>query len=419
MKLARHLRLLPGAIAVLALVAGPAAPALCDPQQPTSLGRPAGASTGTRARPTNPKIEARKAPPLVLAPSWTIDLPSPPFPGAAVDGTRGYVVLRSFALVAVTLESGAVSWSVTTDPVVGPPTAGDGLVFLAHAREIEAVDRATGTRRWSVGIDAPVSAPLLWTGSGLLVPTERGITMLRSATGDVLWARALGAPSRIEPAAADGRIYLALDDGRVSALAAGTGRTDWETRLPSPATTIDSSEGRVFVGGSDKFLYCLSADRGTRKWRWRAGAAPVGRVATDRHHVYFVALDNVLRALDRGHGQQAWKAPLAHRPMGGVFLAERLLWVPGIAAEVAAFQTIDGSAIGVSPLAGEPAAVPQLRFSPSGALEGEFVVTGDGKAQWLVPGPPPLPARPIPGPSRGLPEIKGALSKGQPAVGTW
>ena len=137
-------------------------------------------------------------------------------------------------------------------------------------------------------------------------------------------------------------------------------------------------------------------------------------MAADRHHVYFVALDNVLRALDRGHGQPGWKAPLPHRPTGGVFLAARLLLVPGIAGEVAAFQTVDGSTTGVSTLAGDPVAAPQLRVSPTGALEGVFVVSGDGQAQRLVPGPPPLPAKAIPGLPMGLPEIKGALSKGQP-----
>jgi outer membrane protein assembly factor BamB len=354
----------------------------------------------------------------LLTPSWTTDLPSPPIPGAAVDLTRGYVALRSDALVAVTLETGAVSWSVPTEPVVAPLVAGEGLVFLAHARNIEAVDADSGARRWRADLEAPVSAPLVRTGIGLVVPTESGVTMLRAASGDVLWVRALGAPPRIQPAADNDRIYVALDDGRVTALAAGTGRTAWETPPSSPATTIDTSEGRVFVG-ADKFLSCLSADRGKRKWRWRTGAAPVGRVATDKHHVYFVALDNVLRALDRGHGQQAWKAPLAHRPLGGVFLAARLLWVPGIAGEVAGFQTVDGSAIGVSALAGDPAAAPQLRVSPAGAFEGVFVVSGDGQAQWLVPGPPPLPAKAIPGLPMGLPEIKGALSKGQPAIGAF
>ena len=68
---------------------------------------------------------------------------------------------------------------------------------------------------------------------------------------------------------------------------------------------------------------------------------------------------------------------------------------------------------------GDPAAPPQLRFSPSGSFEGAFVVSGDGQVQWLVPGPPPLPAKPIPGRPMELPEIKGALSKGQPAVGAF
>ncbi len=411
--MARHLRLLSGAIALLGALAGPAG---AGPQALPAGAQPAGAA-GAVARPANARLDARKAPPRMLLPAWTADLPSPPYPGAAVDRTRGYVALRSSALVAVSLETGAVSWSVTTDAVVGPPAAGDGLVFVAHTGEVEALDRDTGERRWRAGVAAPVSAPLLLAGSRLVVPTERGVTVLGPATGDALWSRDLGAAARIQPAADDKRIYVALDDGRVSALDAATGRAAWETRLPSPPTTADESGGSLFVGDTDKYLYCFSADRGKRKWRWRAGAAPVGPVATDRHHVYFVALDNVLRSLDRGHGQQAWKAPLPHRPLGGVFLAERLLWVPGIAAEVSAFQTVDGSAIVVSPLAGDPAAAPALRFSPSGSLEGAFVVSGDGQAQWLVPGPPPLPSKAIPPLPLGLPDVKGLVRTGQPDGG--
>lgn len=102
-----------------------------------------------------------------------------------------------------------------------------------------------------------------------------------------------------------------------------------------------------------------------------------------------------------------------------MFLADRLLWVPGIAAEVAAFQTIDGSAASDSPLAGDLAAAPRLRLLSSGAFAGAFVVTGDGKAQWLVPGPPPLPAKTIPSPTLGLPDIKGGLADAQPAIGAF
>jgi outer membrane protein assembly factor BamB len=414
-KLARHIRRIPAVIAFLILLEGVAASVPSAPQQPQPPGQVPGGPAAARARVPNPKLEARKAPPLILTPSWTIDLPSPPFPGAVVDATRAYVPLRSSELVAILITGGATAWKTPVDEIAGPLAIGDGLVFLAHARQVEAVEAGTGASRWRVPIDGPISAPLLWHDHQLLAVTEHGsATMVRAATGEILWTRSLG-PSHIEPAATDGLVYLALDDGRVAALASESGRTAWETKLPAPVTTLASLGDRVFAGASDKFLYCLSGNRGKTKWRWRTGAPVVGRMAVDKHHVYFVALDNVLRALNRGNGNQIWKAAIPHRPTAGVFLASRLLWVPGVAAEVAAFQTIDGTQVGVSPLAGEPVAMPQLSLSAPDRFDGAFVVTGEGQAQWLVPGPPPLPSKPVPGlPAFTLPpEIKGYL----PAIG--
>jgi outer membrane protein assembly factor BamB len=416
--LARHIRSVPRAAAALALVAGLAAPPDATAQAPPPAGAIGGAAAA-RPRVPSAKALARRAPPLMLLPSWTVELPSAPYPGAAIDGTRGFVVVRSSALVAITLETGATAWSVPTGAVVAPPLAAGGLVFLAREREVEAVEASTGAHRWSADLGAAIAAPLCWTPDGVLVLTEPGgATMLAADSGRIVWTRALGAASRIQPATGDGRAYVALDDGRVVALAPATGQTAWEVRLPSPAATIDASRDRVLVG-DDKFLYCLSAKQGHRDWRWPNGGPAVGRVASDEHHLYFAALDNVLRALDRRRGYQIWKAPLAHRPVGGVFLAGRLLWVPGVAAAVAAFDTSDGSAVSESALAGDLAAAPQMRVSASGALDGAFVVSADGQAQWLVPGPPPLPAKPIPWLPIGPPDIKGGLEGGQPATGAF
>ncbi len=358
---------------------------------------------------------------VTLSASWAIDLPAVPSSAPVIDAARAYVPLRSSELSAVALSDGGIVWSVPMEAVVAPSAIGDGLVFLAHARDVEAVDAGTGKSRWRVPVDAPVAAPLVWQNGRLLAVTERGSAlMVRAATGETLWTRSLGASSRVEPAVADGRVYVALDDGRVVALALDSGATVWEARLPAGGTTLLPFEDRVFVGGGDKFFYCLSADRGKTKWRWRTGAPVVGRVAVGDKRVYFVALDNVLRALDRGNGSQTWKASLSHRPTAGPFLAARLLWVAGIAAELASFQTIDGSAAGASELAGEPAFPPRLLQSAPDKLDGVLLVTGEGKAQWLVPGVPPLPSKAIPGlPTFTTPpEIRGEVPEWR-GTGTW
>jgi len=401
--LARHIPRIPLAIAPLALVAGLAISAAASPQAPRTR------TQAPPARRVDPKKEARKAPPLSMVPSWTITLPGLPSAAAGVDAANAYIPLRSSELVAVALSDGKVAWSVPIADVVAPPETGEGLVFIAHAQEMEALDASTGAPRWRAPVDAPISAPLFSQGGWLLAVTDRGdATMFRASSGDVLWKQPLGAAVRVRPAAADDHVYFALEDGRVAALALETGKAIWEAKLPAGGTTLHALDDRIFVGDGDKFFYCLSADRGKTKWRWRTGGAVVGVTAVDVDRVYFVSLDNVLRALNRSNGNQAWKALLPHRPTAGPFIMAHLLIVPGMSAEVPAFRVLDGSAAGTAKLPGEPAAPPSFLPAPDDAHRRLLVLTGDGQAQLLVPGAPPLPSKPIPGlPAFTLPpEIK-------------
>jgi outer membrane protein assembly factor BamB len=304
----------------------------------------------------------------------------------AVDAETAYVLLADSRLTALALRDGAAVWSVAVADVVVPPATADGLVLLAHRQEVEALAARDGSRRWRVPIEGTIAAPLLSQGGWLLVVTEAGrATMLRAATGETLWTQSLGAGTRVQPAAAGRQVYVALRDGRVAALALETGRPLWEAKLPADATTLYPLDDRLFVGASNRFFYSLSADRGKTKWRWRTGGSIVGATAVDADRVYFVSLDNVLRALNRTGGDQRWKSALPHRPTGGPFLVGQVLFVPGISSELPTFRAKDGKPAGSVKLAGEvPGTVVLL---PGGADRRArlLVVSGDGVAQLLEP----------------------------------
>ena len=322
--------------------------------------------------------------PLVAA--WTVTLPDQPAAAPAVDTEYAYVPLRNARLAALSLRDGATAWSVPLDDAVVPPAAGAGLVLVAHATGVEALDARNGTRRWRAAIDGTVSAPLFAESGWLLVITDAGrATMMRAATGERLWERALGSPSRIRPAASGRRLYVGLDDGRVAALALETGRVVWEVKLPAAATTLHPLEDRVFVGASDRFFYCLSADKGKRKWRWRTGGAIAGSTTVDGDRVCFASLDNVLRALNRADGNQRWKAAVPHRPTGGPFLIGELLFVAGVSSELPAFRATDGRPAGTvklgSEVPGTATLVPAFEGRPTRLL----VISADGVAQVLEP----------------------------------
>jgi outer membrane protein assembly factor BamB len=393
-KLARHHSVIRGAIACALLVslAGAASNAAGQPQPDPSRPIPA------------PPPDPRVVPALSMTAAWTATLPAPASAPAEADAERAYVPLASGSVVAVSLSDGTVVWTVPAPELLGSPVSGDGLVFLAFPRRVEARDVRTGSIRWQAETAAPATAPLFWGNGWLLAIVGEGdATMYRAGTGEVLWTHALGAPSRAKPAAAGSRVYVLLDDGRVLARALETGAAVWESRLPGRPTTIRPLDDRVFVGCTDRFFYCLAADTGKTKWRWRTGATIVGTASVDEDSVYFLSLDGVLRSLDRGNGHQRWKTPVPHQPTTGPFLSARLLLVPGISTQIPAFSTRDGKPSGAAKLVGEPSALPSFLEPVKAGAGGRLLVIVDDKAQLLEPSAPPLKSTPLPGPPYTLP----------------
>lgn len=408
-------------------------------------------------RPEKPKKAPRKSEPLLVASDWQTHLPSPPGAVPAYDQHAAYVAMRSGQFAAIALGNGKIAWTIdaatrptgegqakaaeavqtlkpaeaasTAKPaepgqlpkpaeaVAAPkpepapaapdvlppatewvaPAAGGGLVFVATPRRIEGRDAATGQLRWEAAIDEPLVAPLVWENGWLLAVGEQGTaTMLRATTGERLWGRSLGANVRPGAAMTGDRIYLPLENGRVAAVALTTGAPIWERQLPGRPGAIAPLDDRIFVGADDKYFYCLSAKNGKRKWRWRTGGTSVGVPAIDDKNVYFLSMDNVLRALARGDGHQVWHAGVPMRPASGPFLTGRLLVVAGVASEIRAYHVVDGSEAGTSDMPGDLVAPPHFLALRGQEVSPFVAVTGEGLIVRFVPTAPPLPSKPFP-----------------------
>src|SRR5262249_9556953 len=160
----------------------------------------------------------------------------------------------------------------------------------------------------------------------------------------IVWQRSLGSPASASASLAEDRVYVSASDGRLVALRVDTGEPVWERRLSGAGNEILVSGDRLYVGTKDNFFYCLLAKDRTIAWRWPTGGDVSGPPAADERHVFFVALDNVLRAMDRKSGAQVWMRPLPVRPNAGVVLAGSSLVVTGQAAQLRVFTTKDGTA---------------------------------------------------------------------------
>jgi outer membrane protein assembly factor BamB len=307
------------------------------------------------------------------------------------------VRLRNGRLVAVALASGAIEWSVDA-PTAPGLAAGDGLVFVSAPAAIEARAAADGSVRWRAPIDGDVTGGLVWDQGWLLAVTSRGTAIaIRARDGQTIWQQPAGAPASAAPTLGGDRAYLVLDDGRVQARRLLTGDLVWERKLGGRPAQLLPLDDRLFVGSQDRFFYCLATKDGAVKWRWRAGGDVIGAPVVDETAVYFVALDNVLRALNRGNGHQRWRQLLATRPTGGPLRFERnVLLVAGIAAEMWAYRAKDGALAGEVGTPAELAAPPLVVSAGNPLRPMVIVVTMEGHIQGMG-------LAPIGHPVKGLP----------------
>ena len=281
-----------------------------------------------------------------LEAKWSATLGASPQFAPAFDENRLYVALQTKQLVALMIGDGTVSWSVEC-PMTAPPAAGAGLVYSGNADLIEARSDTDGKTQWRRPVQGRVVS-LHWNAGWLFAQTEPGLFFaIRATDGQIIWQKDFGAPiePRALPAAAGERLYLPLKDGRVIALSLQTGDEIWTKKLTEPASGILPVGNRVFVGGRDNQFHSLSADDGNG-WRYKTGADVLGLPVLDTKRVYFIALDNIIRGHNRNNGNMDWKQVLPFRPFTGPLLSGETLIVAGVAAQLHAYNTLDGKPAG-------------------------------------------------------------------------
>jgi outer membrane protein assembly factor BamB len=335
-----------------------------------------------------------------LATRWSIDVGGPPVVGASpiADEHGVYVALRSGHIASYDLDAGRERWR---KPVTAahPLAADGGLLFVATDETIEVHRSDDGALVWET--TGTTTAPLLARAGWLIALADGKVRAFRATDGTRIWEHDVG-PATERPAIEGDQLYVPVTDGRVIALNVTNGDVLWERRLGGVPEAPFATGDRLYVGASDRYFYCLDASNGEIEYQWRIGTALQGSAAADSSFVFIVALDNVVRALDRGNGNQRWKHALARRPATGPFvIGSSVLVASASSAEIWAWSTKGGSE-GTIVTPAEPAEAPEfLDRGNEGALV--VVITGGLTAQWRLTllataGDPPLePMKSLPG----------------------
>ena len=251
-----------------------------------------------------------------------------------------YVGSGSGVMYAVDERTGDPRWTVNlASPIESSAAVANGLVYVGtRDGRLHALETATGRQKWSVPTGALVPFPWghesgdVWTSS---LTIANGLVLfgggdgflygVSAKAGSVLWRAKTGGRIRSAPAVVDKRAYVASFDGCVYALDVATGRQIWHydtegARLKSGDFGFDRrsiqsspavSDGVVYVGARDGFIYAIDAATGTLRWRvdhhisW-INSSP----AVDNDVLYAGSSDaHFLQAVDVTTGKELWKAP--------------------------------------------------------------------------------------------------------------
>jgi outer membrane protein assembly factor BamB len=286
--------------------------------------------------------------------AWTVTLPAPPSAGAAMDRQFIYAPLQSDQIVALERKSGRIAWQ-RAGKADWPLLVRDGVIYAAADNVIRAIDARTGEPRWEATLPRDVMGPLrVDNGLVLAMMSPDGVLAYRVSDGRLAWQHSLGGRAGTTlMTSGDDMVYLTAPEGRLIALSLADGRTRWDIRLPGTLSQPAAARDRVFVGSNDNTFYALNRS-GHLEWKWRSGGDVIGADA-DARAVYFASLDNIVRSVNRGNGNQRWQKDTGTRPVAPPVVVGPVVVVPGVGATLSAFSTLTGAPVG--------------SFTPPGAAE--------------------------------------------------
>lgn len=321
--------------------------------------------------PLLPAIEPGVPAFLLQAPAatqWTVAIPAAPMHAPVVYSGRIFVTTLPGLLTAHDIRNGHELWRVSL--IADQQIAVDEQhVYVAAGEEIQALDAATGATVWRAPTGT-LTAPPVAQGGWLILSPARRTMALRAADGTVVWSRD-NAVQRDRGTLTGDMLIVPLRSGVVQALDLKTGATRWQRPVGGfPAESLVVGE-RIYVGATDKVFYCLALATGRVEWQIRVGAEIRGTAAADNDRIYYAALDNVVRAVDRISGTQRWQQGLQFRPLSGPRVVGGSVLLAGPVADI---QLLDPKA-GTD--AGKMSFPDPLAISPAvGEFEGSVVVAG-------------------------------------------
>jgi outer membrane protein assembly factor BamB len=343
------------------------------------------ATTAISGQQPNRRPEPYVAPLLPGEQAWLVTLPAPPAAAGAMDAHHVYIPVQdqttvvegqpaatphAASVTALDRETGTIRW-INHLATALPPALAGGDLLVASGTDVHALTATTGVRRWKATLDGAVRAPMLVSGNLLLALTSPDqLVALRLDTREIAWRLPVGA-GRVLMTADARAAYLTTEDSRIVCVRLADGTIAWERKLAGTLSAPAVGKDRVLVGSTTNWLWALDPERGRDAWRWEGkifGGDVIG-ATVDGDVVYAASLDNIVRALSLGSGNQLWQQDIKTRPVHPPRAFFGTVVVVGLSPVLSTFQAKTGTPVGTwapppptdAELQGPPLIDPYLR----------------------------------------------------------
>jgi outer membrane protein assembly factor BamB len=291
--------------------------------------------------------------------------------GEEGDDPRLLVGTEDGILHAIGLSDRETRWTYETPGRLrNPPLVHEGVVFFVNSRDqVYALDVRTGAWRWQYEQELRTEFTVFGHAGLSLVPsTDEGVEL--------------------------GTLYACFDDGKVVALAAGSGQSLWIASVAPPeggdfvdcdsTPLVDAEAGAVVVAGQSTGVVALSLDGGSELWRFPIrGARTLVRLPEDGALLGASSLEGVF-VLEPDGSRLRWISRTDPGVLSTPVVVGRTVFVTHSEIGLLAFDVGSGELLAQlrtgSGISGEPAYDPRLGRLYAMSNRGTFVALRVGDA---------------------------------------
>ena len=263
-----------------------------------------------------------------------------------------FIANRKGEIHAVELASGRrIGQAAFGESIEGTPVYENGNLYIPVGwgkSSLIAYDLLGGKTRWRVK-GASISSGLLTYADVVIAADDDGVVRAhRKSDGEIDWMFSLdeGVGVKASPILAAGHIIVIDDRGRVSALNAANGSSEWSIDLGAPVlSTPTADEEAIYVATSRGRFVKISADDGSEEWSYTATDDDIyfAPPALDGGQVVFGASDGIVRAIDTSNGQELWTHVVEAAVTAPPLLTEEFVYIGTMNSRLLAIDRRTGS----------------------------------------------------------------------------